>query len=107
MTHWAERVVAEFLDANGIAWVYEPKTFVLSRFENGDPASGFCPDFYLPDYDLFVEVTVQKPCTRKNKKVRQLRELRPDVCVRLLNKGDVSRLAKGEFELHELFENVA
>lgn len=99
--------MADFLDANGIAWSYEPKTFVLECKPSGEPISGFCPDFYLPAHDLYVEVTVQKPCTRKNKKVRQLREQHSEIRVRLLNRRDVSRLTSGEFELHELFENIA
>lgn len=99
--------MAEFLDSNGIEWIYEPRTFILARHTNGEPAKGFCPDFYLPQHDLFIEVTVQKPCTRKNKKVRLLREQHPEICVRLLNRRDVSRLTSGEFELHELFANTA
>lgn len=99
--------MADFLDANGIAWSYEPTIFVLECKPNGEPISGFRPDFYLSAHDLYVEVTVQKPCTRKNKKVRQLREQHPEVRVRLLNRRDVSRLTDGEFELHELFENIA
>lgn len=99
--------MADFLDVNGIEWIYEPTIFILERKANGDPITGFRPDFYLPAHDLYVEVTVQKPCTRKNKKVRQLREQHPEICVRLLNKRDVSRLTSGDFELHELFENIA
>lgn len=76
--------------------------FVLERNEAGDIASAFRPDFYLPAHDLYVEVTVQKPCTRKNRKVRKLREQHPDVNVRLLNRADVRRLSSGVFELTEL-----
>lgn len=54
----------------------------------------FTPDFYLPDFDLFVELTVQSPRlqSRKNRKLRLLRESFPDVAVKLLNKRDVERV---------------
>ena len=94
--------MADFLDANGIVWEYEPTLFVLSWTPDGAPTSGMRPDFYLPDHDMYVEVTVQKPCTRKNRKIRQLREQHPEITVRLLNRSDVSRLVAGDFELHEL-----
>lgn len=104
MTHWAERVVADFLDAHGIRWLYEPTTFVLERKPNGQPARGFAPDFYLPDHGMYVEVTVQRPCTKKNGKVRMLREQHPELQVRLLNRSDVTRLLAGRFQLKELLE---
>jgi hypoxanthine phosphoribosyltransferase len=54
----------------------------------------FTPDFYLPELDLYVELTTLKQnlLTEKNRKLRQLRELYPDVNVRLLNKNDFLKL---------------
>ena len=50
----------------------------------------FRPDFYLPAYDLYIEITTlsQKLVTKKNRKVRRLRELHPDVKVRIFYQRD-------------------
>ena len=55
----------------------------------------FTPDFYLPEQDLYLEVTVMKQSlvTRKNRKLRKLRERYPDVKVKLFYKRDIERLA--------------
>jgi hypoxanthine phosphoribosyltransferase len=86
---------AKILDYYGIPWSYEPHSFVLERDEQGRVTSAFTPDFYLPEQDLYVEVTVMKQSlvTRKNRKLRQLRELYPDVKVKLFYRRDFERLA--------------
>lgn len=88
--HNAERQLAKLLDFYGIEWQYEPRTFVLREREDGQPAAGFTPDFYLPAYDLFIEITTlsQKLVTKKNAKVRRLRELHPEIRVRVLYQRD-------------------
>ena len=55
----------------------------------------FTPDFYLPEQDLYVEVTTMKQSlvTKKNRKVRRLRELYPDVRIRILYRRDIDALA--------------
>ena len=92
--HESERRVAELLDSYGITWEYEPRTFVLEHYSDGSPRSAFTPDFYLPDHDLYLEVTTlrQALVTRKNRKVRQLREQKPDIQVRILYQRDIERL---------------
>ena len=92
--HKSERRVAELLDSYDIAWHYEPRTFVLERNVDGNPRSAFTPDFYLPDHDLYLEVTTlrQSLVTRKNRKVRQLREQQPDIQVHILYQRDIERL---------------
>tara|TARA_Y100000590_G_scaffold335307_1_gene381670 strand:+ start:1062 stop:1412 length:351 start_codon:yes stop_codon:yes gene_type:complete len=92
--HESEKQVADLLDFYGIRWDYEPRTFVLQRDNEGRPLSGFTPDFYLPDYDLYLEVTTlrQALVTRKNRKVRRLRAQRPDLQVRILYRRDIDRL---------------
>ena len=92
--HESERQVADLLDFYGIAWEYEPRTFVLERDGQGLPRSAFTPDFYLPDYDLYLEVTTlrQALVTRKNRKVRRLRAQRPDLRIRILYRRDIERL---------------
>jgi hypothetical protein len=87
---------ARILDWYGVPWDYEPRSFVLERDEEGRVTSAFTPDFYLPEQDLYVEVTVmrQSLVTRKNRKLRLLRELYPDVKVKLFYRRDIERLAQ-------------
>jgi hypothetical protein len=88
--HNAERQFARLLDFYGVRWEYEPQTFVLACDAEGNPTQGFTPDFYLPAYDLFIEITTlsQKLVTKKNAKVRRLREMHPGVNVRILYQRD-------------------
>jgi hypoxanthine phosphoribosyltransferase len=92
----AELEYAKILDWYGIPWLYEPTTFVLESDADGRIVEAFKPDFYLPEQDLYVEVTVMKQSlvTRKNRKLRKLRERYPDVRVKLFYKRDIERLAE-------------
>ena len=92
--HPTEEAFACILDYYGIEWEYEPRTFVLERDEEGNIAAGFSPDFYLPDQELYVELTTVRPSlvTEKNRKVRRLRELYPDVNIQLFKRRDVRDL---------------
>ena len=92
--HPTEEAFARILDYYGVEWTYEPRTFVLERDEDGNVAAGFSPDFYLPDQDLYVELTTMRPSliTEKNRKVRRLRELYPHVNVKLFKRRDVRDL---------------
>jgi hypoxanthine phosphoribosyltransferase len=87
---------AKLLDYYGVPWEYEPRTFVLAQDAEGRVTSAFAPDFYLPEQDLYVEVTVMKQSlvTRKNRKLRELRRLYPDVNVKLFYRRDIERLAQ-------------
>jgi hypothetical protein len=91
----AELEYAKILDYYGIPWLYEPTTFVLERDEEGRVTEAFAPDFYLPDQDLYLEVTVMKQSlvTRKNRKLRKLRQLYPEVKIKLFYERDFERLA--------------
>jgi hypoxanthine phosphoribosyltransferase len=68
---------------------------VLARDEEGRVTEAFTPDFYLPEQDLYLEVTVMKQSlvTRKNRKLRKIRQLYPDVKVKLFYERDFERLA--------------
>ena len=92
----AELECAKVLDYYGVPWEYEPTTFVLEEDEHGRVVEAFRPDFYLPEQDLYVEVTVMKQSlvTRKNRKLRKLRERYPDIKVKLFYKRDIERLAQ-------------
>ena len=86
---------ARILDWYGVAWDYEPTSFVLERDDEGRITRAFTPDFYLPDEDLYIEVTVMKQSlvTRKNRKLRKLRELYPDVRIKLFYERDFEKIA--------------
>jgi hypothetical protein len=92
--HNSERQFAKLLDFYAIAWDYEPRTFVLDRDREGNPAQAFTPDFYLPAYDLYIEITTlnQRLVTKKNRKARRLVELYPEVSVRVLYQRDYLQL---------------
>jgi hypothetical protein len=92
----AERECARMFDYHGIEWRYEPHTFPLELDGEGRVVEAFTPDFYLPGEDLYVEVTTmrQSLVTKKNRKVRRLRELYPDVRVRILYRRDLEALGE-------------
>ena len=99
--HNSERQFAKLLDFYGVAWEYEPTEFVLEWDREGAPVQAFRPDFYLPAYDLYVEITTlnQKLVTKKNRKLRRLRELHPDVQVKIFYQRDyLSLLVKHGLE---------
>ena len=88
--HNSERQFARLLDFYGINWEYEPRTFTLEYDRAGNPAQAFTPDFYLPAYDLYIEITTlnQKLVTKKNRKSRRLREQYHEVNIRVFYQRD-------------------
>jgi hypoxanthine phosphoribosyltransferase len=92
--HPSEETFARILDYYGLAWEYEPRTFPLRWDDQGNVTAAFAPDFYLPDQDLYVELTTLRPklITVKNRKLRRLRELYPDVNVKLFRRRDLRDL---------------
>ncbi len=92
--HPAEQEVGRLLTFFGLRWTYEPTTFALRRHLDGTIAEAFTPDFFLPDLALYLELTTmrQKLVTRKNRKARLLRELYPNVNLRLIYRRDYLRL---------------
>ncbi len=75
-------------------WEYEPTTFTLERDREGRPVQAFTPDFFLPAYDLYIEITTlnQKLVTKKNRKARRLVEQHPEVSIRVLYQRDYLHL---------------
>jgi len=92
----AELECAKVLDYYGLPWLYEPTTFVLEEDEDGRVLEAFAPDFYLPEQDLYLEITVMKQSlvTRKNRKLRKLKERYPDVKIKLFYRRDIERLGQ-------------
>jgi hypothetical protein len=93
-THPVEAEFARILDFYGIPWEYEPRTFVLARDNRDRVTAAFSPDFYLPDQDLYVELTTMLPnqIRHKNRKIKRLRELHPEINIKLFKRGDIRSL---------------
>lgn len=89
--HPSEAEFARILDYYGIAWEYEPRTFVLERDQSGNVTEAFSPDFYLPQQDLFIELTTLRPklIRIKNRKIRRLKELYPNINIKLFRRRNV------------------
>ncbi len=94
-SHPAEEAFARVLDFYQIQWQREPTTFPLEWDEDGHVIAAFSPDFYLVSDDLYIELTTMKQSlvTKKNRKLRLLRELYPDVRCKLMYRKDVMNLA--------------
>ena len=92
--HASEAELSRILDFYAVRWEYEPHVFPILWNTDGDVLESFAPDFYLPDLDLYVELTTlrQKLVRRKNRKLRRLRELYPAVRVKLLYARDFRAL---------------
>lgn len=94
--HKSEGEFARLLTFYGVRWQYEPTTFPIERDEEGRVTEAFTPDFYLPDHDLYVELTTkaQRLMTAKHRKIRRVQALHPDVKIRLLSRKDCRALAR-------------
>ena len=95
--HNSERQFARLLDFYRVEWEYEPTAFPIEWDAAGQPTQHFRPDFYLPGWRLYIEITTlnQRLVSKKNRKVRRLRELYPDVRIKVLYQRDyLSLLAK-------------
>ena len=92
--HPSEEEFARILDFYQLEWQYEPRSFPLRYAEDGRVIERFTPDFYLPELDLYIELTTLKQSlvTKKNRKLRRLRELYPDVRIKLLYNRDYRNL---------------
>jgi hypoxanthine phosphoribosyltransferase len=90
--HPAEEELAALLDEEGIPWEYEPHTFPLEHGPDGTVHQAITPDFYLPEADAYIECTVMKQSnvSKKNRKVRKLRERYGEV-VTVLYRRDFQR----------------
>jgi len=92
--HASEAEMARILDFYAVRWEYEPHTFPILWNLEGDVVESFAPDFYLPDLDLYLEMTTlrQRLVRKKNRKLRRLRELYPDLNVKLFYARDFRAL---------------
>ena len=92
--HASEAEFARILDFYRVAWEYEPQTFPILWDLDGNVLESFAPDFYLPDLEIFVEMTTlqQRLVRKKNRKVRRLRELYPSLRIKLFYARDFRAL---------------
>ncbi|MFQ5959992.1 MAG: hypothetical protein ACE5MG_01255 [Candidatus Methylomirabilales bacterium] len=90
----SEEEFARILDFYQIEWQYEPQNFPLEWDGGGEVTESFTPDFYLPQFDLFIELTTLKQdlVTKKNRKIRRLRELYPTVNLKVFYGRDYRKL---------------
>ena len=92
--HASEAEMARILDFYRITWEYEPHTFPILWNLDGDVTESFSPDFWLPDLDLYLEMTTlrQKLVRKKNRKLRRIRDLYPDLRIKLFYARDFRAL---------------
>ena len=92
--HASEAEFARILDYYQVRWEYEPQAFPIMWTLEGKVIESFAPDFYLPDMDLYVEMTTLKQTLvrKKNRKLRRLRELYPEIRIKLFYAKDFRAL---------------
>lgn len=92
--HPSEGEFARFLDFHQVHWRYESICFPIEWDESGKVVEAFTPDFYLPEFDIFVELTTMKQrlVTKKNRKIRRMRELYPEIRIKILYRRDYRKL---------------
>lgn len=106
--HPTEETFARILDYYGIEWEYEPRTFPLEWDAEGNVTEAFSPDFYLPQQNLYIELTTLRPqlTTRKNRKLRRMQELYPSENVKLFKRRDIRNLMV-KYGLDQQAEKIA
>ncbi len=92
----AELEFAKILDMYQIEWRYEPRTFPVEWDLEGNVTMAFSPDFFLPFFNTYIELTTmnQKYVTMKNRKAKKVRELYPGINIKIMYKKDMLALAE-------------
>lgn len=92
--HPIEEIFARILDYYGVSWEYEPRTFPLEWDKEGNVIVAFKPDFYLPQQNLYVELTTLRPklIQKKNRKLRKAKELYPDINIKLFKRRELRNM---------------
>jgi hypothetical protein len=107
--HEYEEYFAEILDTFGVEYEYEPTMFVIHQNGNGDIKIGFTPDFFIPELNLYVEITSMhgNSCNKKNRKIFKLKEIY-DIDAVLLKKPKINKIfwkfRKGYLTKETLFD---
>ena len=97
--HYSEKVFSEHLDLFNITWIYEPTSFPL-KWGSGAIKMMFTPDFYLPDLDIYVEITTmnQNLITKKQKKIKLAKKLYPNSNFKLINESQFYNFLRNDDE---------
>jgi hypothetical protein len=105
--HPIEKAFARILDFYGVKWEYEPRTFPLKWDKDGNVIEAFKPDFFLPEQNLYVELTTLRPklTLRKNRKLKKLQELYPDINIKLFKRRELRNMMK-RFGMEEEAERI-
>lgn len=92
--HPSEEIFANLLDFYRVSWQYEARSFPIQWDKDGNVLEAFTPDFYLPEFDLYVELTTMKQAnvTRKNRKIKLLRAIYPHVNIQVFYQKDFQNL---------------
>lgn len=92
--HPIEEAFARILNFYGVEWDYEPRTFPLEWDQDGNVIEAFKPDFYLPQQNLYVELTTLRPklTLRKNRKLKRVKELYPDINIKLFKRRELRNM---------------
>lgn len=92
----SEEEFAKILNLYELKWEYEPRTFPIKWDAEGNIIQAFSPDFYLPDFDTYIELTImnQKYTSVKKKKVELLKKLYPGININIVFKEDYHNLIK-------------
>jgi cytidylate kinase len=92
--HPSEQMFANLLDFYRIAWDYEPRSFPLQWDKDGKIIEAFTPDFYLAEFDLYVELTTMKQAlvTKKNRKIKLLKAIYPHINIQVFYQKDFQDL---------------
>jgi cytidylate kinase len=93
-SHPSEEIFANLLDFYRIAWEFEPHSFPVQWDNYGKVLEAFTPDFYLPEFDMYVELTTMKQSlvTKKNRKVKLLKQIYPHVNIQVFYQKDFQNL---------------
>lgn len=93
-SHPIEDAFAKILNFYNIEWEYEPRSFPLEWDEQGNVTEAFTPDFYLPQQDLYIELTTLRPklANFKNRRVRRMNELYPEIHIKLYKRRELYRM---------------
>jgi len=100
--HSSEKLFADHLDLYNITWYYEPTSFPL-EWGSGAIKKMFTPDFFLPDYNLYIEITTmnQSLITKKQKKYKKVQKLYPEYSFKLINESMYENLITGSMSTFE------
>ena len=106
-SHPVEDAFAKILDFYGLEWEYEPRMFPLEWDEDQNVIEAFTPDFYLPEQNIFIELTTLRSrlATHKNRKIRRLKELYPEINIKLFKRREMRDLMV-KFGLEEQAQQI-